>query len=317
MRPILGLRGQTDISKMIELGNKARASGYWGVSLSEDLENCNTDVFLTIGVLSQKCEGLGLMTSVVNQYSRHPVSLAVAALMASQVSNGKFILGLGSGSPATSLALSIDDRRTLARLEEVVRILRILSSTPEDASFDGEFFKIKNIRSVRAKKHSFPIYIPGIRDRTIRFAVGNGEGIVLSNFSSIEYVKHAMKVISSTPNKKEDFQVACNLTYIPTSDLQEGLKIARPFAQRYLSFPVIGETLLEKSGFDPKIALEVRNGNFDRVSTDIVEAMVVVGDSDKLFDRLAALEKLGVSVPIIGTDPALLDSILSVELKNW
>ena len=297
---------------MIQLGNRALKAGYWGVSFAEELENCNTDVFLAIGAMSQECDGLGFMTNVVNQFSRHPVALAVAALASCEAASGRFILGVGSGSPSTLSALEISDKMGLARLAEVVHIVRSLSDQDE-SNYSGKFFKFNKVHSLRAGKYHFPIFIPAIRDRAIEFAARHGDGIALSNFSSVEYLKHARSVIRSVSNK-EDFQMACSITYIPTTDVKEGLKVATPFAQRYLSFPIIGETLLEKSGLDPQIASEIRKGRLERVTSDIVETMVVVGKPDKLFERIHAFEKLGVSVPIIGTDPSYLDQLLSVKL---
>ncbi len=300
---------------MVDLANSARTAGFYGVSLPEDLENCSADVFLTFGALSQRCKDLTFLTSAVNQYSRHPVALGVAALQCYEMCGGRFILGLGSGSPSTMNALSLDGRAPLARLREVVKIVRSLS-TDNEVNFEGDFFKVKSVKSLRGNKRiALPIYIPGIRDRAIRLAATIGDGIILSNFSSIEYVKHATKIIASTPRASgtSSFGIACNMTYIPADDQREGLKLARPFAERYLSFPGIGETLLEKSGFDPKISGEIRKGNYERVSPEIVEAMVVFGKPDRLFDSLHSLEKLGVSLAIIGTDPAYLDKVLSID----
>ncbi len=312
LKPLLSLRGQTDFSRMIDLARRASKAGFWGIALSEDLENSGPDVFVTIAALSERCPEMGFMTDVVNQYSRHPVALAGAALSCIDLLGDRFILGVGPGSPSTSDALGLDSSRPLERLQEVVKILRNVS-TGNEWSLDGRYFKIHGINSIREKKYSLRVFIPGIQDKAIKFAANFGDGIALSNFSSLGYINHAMNLVKSTLGAKS-FQVACNVTYVPTTDVSEGLSIARPFAERFLSFPGIGETLLEHSGFDPKIASEVRKGSFDRVTNEIVESMAVVGNKDKLIDRLKSMEKLGVEYPVVGTDPTFIESLVAGKL---
>ena len=169
------------------------------------------------------------------------------------------------------------------------------------------------MKSIRAKKYSPRIFIPGIQDRAIKFAATFGDGIALSNFSSLGYIEHAMKLVRATRGGS-NFGVACNVTYIPTTDKFEGLSYVGPFAERFLSFPGIGESLLEHSGFDTKIASEVRKGSFERVTNELVESMAVIGNSDALIERLRAMEKLGVEYPVVGTNPNLMKELVKEKL---
>jgi alkanesulfonate monooxygenase SsuD/methylene tetrahydromethanopterin reductase-like flavin-dependent oxidoreductase (luciferase family) len=313
MKPLLGLRGETDLNRMAELAKDARKAGFWGIALSEDLENAGPDVFVTIAALATKFPEMGFMTDVVNQYSRHPVALAGAALSSMDLMGDRFILGLGPGSPATSQVLGLHANRPLERLQEVVKILRSVSSG-EDWNFDGKYFQIHGMKSLRAKKYSTRIFIPGIQDRAIRFAATFGDGIALSNFSSLGYIEYAMKLVRTT-RKGDDFGAACNVTYIPTGDKTKGLTYVRPFAERFLSFPGIGESLLEHSGFDVEIASEVRRGSFSRVTNGLVESMAVIGNRETLLERLKAMEKLGVEYPVVSTDPSLIKELVKEKLE--
>ncbi|MDA4129220.1 MAG: LLM class flavin-dependent oxidoreductase [Thaumarchaeota archaeon] len=310
---MLALKGQTDFQKMKKLTADASKAGFWGIAFSEDLEDSGPDVFVTIAALSETCPGLGFMTDVVNQYSRHPVALGGAALSCMDLLGDRFILGLGPGSPATSKALGLESKRPLERLDEVVKIIRNISSGKE-WNFDGKYFRIHGMSSLREMEYSPRIFIPGIQDKAIRFAAKFGDGIALSNFSSLGYIDHAMKTVKSVRVLK-GFGASCNITYFPTNDFADGILLARPFAERFLSFPGIGETLLEHSGFDPRIAEEVRKGSLDRVTNEIIESMVVIGDKAKLVDRLKSMEKLGVEYPVVGTDPSLIEKLVNEKLE--
>jgi len=312
MKPLLSLRGETDLQKMQELVRAASNAGFWGIALSEDLENAGPDIFVTIAVLATKFPEMGFMTDVANQFSRHPVALGTATLSSLDLMCDQFILGLGPGSPATSQVLGLESPQPLERLREVVEILRHISSG-KDWSFDGKYFQIHGMKSLRGKKYSPRIFIPGIQDRAIKFAAKYGDGIALSNFSSLGYIEHAMNLVKTTRDGAS-FAASCNLTYIPVSDKTKGLSYVRPFAERFLSFPGIGETLLEHSGFDPAIASEVRKGSFGRVTNELVESMAVIGGRDALLERLKAMEKLGVEYPVVGTDPSLVGDLVKNKL---
>jgi alkanesulfonate monooxygenase SsuD/methylene tetrahydromethanopterin reductase-like flavin-dependent oxidoreductase (luciferase family) len=313
LKPLLSFGGQYDFQGMIRLASRAMESGFWGVAFSEDLESCGPDPFLSIATLSQKCPGLAFMTNVINQFSRHPVSLASSALSCSDLLGDRFILGLGPGSPSTSLALGLSSNgRPLEMLKEVVEIVRkITRAGINSISYSGKFFKIKSIESVRQREYALKIFMPAIQDKALGFVAKYADGIAYSNFSSLSYIKHARKIMAAV-RPLDGFEASCNLTFIPTSNLDEGIKkFARPYAERYLSFPGIGEALLGRSGYDPSICSDIRKGNFDRLTNEMIESMAVIGSRDKLMDRLASMEKLGVEYPIIATDPAYLNDLFS------
>jgi hypothetical protein len=126
-------------------------------------------------------------------------------------------------------------------------------------------------------------------------------------------VKHVLDVVSRT-RPLDGFTVVCNLTYITSKNLEDGIRAARPFAERFLSFPGIGETLLEHSGFDPEISTQVRKGSFERVTPEIIQEMAVIGNRDKLSERLRVLESLGVDFVVMGTDSLLREEIVSEKI---
>ena len=313
MKVFLSIKGQTDFSEMTNLAQKASNVGFAGLSLSEDLESCGPDAFVTIAALSKSCPDLAFMTNVVNQYSRHPLALATAVFSSIDLLDQKFVFGLGPGSPSTSIALNFESKRPLERLQEVLEILRGLAHNPREFHFAGKYFKIQGVSPVREKVYSLRIFIPGIQDKAVGFAATFGDGIMISNFSSLGYVRHVRDVIAKS-RPLQGFGIACNVTYIPMNEVSEGLKVARPFAERFLSFPGIGESLLEHSGFDHNIALEVRRGSFDRVTNEVVESMAVVGNHDKLLERLRSLEKLGVEYVTLETEPFLQEKLVSDEI---
>ncbi len=82
--------------------------------------------------------GLGV-TDVVR---RHPVVLAQTALTLDHLSEGRFLLGLGTGEALNLAPIGLANERPLARLDEALRVIRALFATPDPIDFDGEFFTL-------------------------------------------------------------------------------------------------------------------------------------------------------------------------------
>jgi phthiodiolone/phenolphthiodiolone dimycocerosates ketoreductase len=85
--------------------------------------------------------GLGV-TDVVR---RHPASLAQTALTLDHLSQGRFVLGVGTGESLNLTPIGLTNARPLARLEEALRVIRALLATPEPVDFAGEFFTLRGV----------------------------------------------------------------------------------------------------------------------------------------------------------------------------
>jgi phthiodiolone/phenolphthiodiolone dimycocerosates ketoreductase len=119
-----------------------------------------------------------LATSVLDTVRRHPVMLAQSALTLSHLSGGRFILGLGAGERENLAPYGFDDRGTVSRFAEAVRLIRLLWSTDGPIAFDGEFFTLKHARLDTELHHSGPppIWIGANGPRMLRLVGELGDG---------------------------------------------------------------------------------------------------------------------------------------------
>lgn len=106
-----------------------------------------TDGWTLLAALSQVVKKPRLGTLVTSATFRHPVSLAKIATTVDHLSDGRLILGLGSGwHEPEHKAYGIyfpKARERIERLEETVRIIKLLWSE-QTANFNGKYFKLDN-----------------------------------------------------------------------------------------------------------------------------------------------------------------------------
>jgi len=87
-----------------------------------------------------------LATGVVDTVRRHPAMLAQTALTISHLSQGRFILGLGSGELENTVPYGFDFDKPVSRLEESIRVIKLLWESDGPVDFEGQFFRLEHAR---------------------------------------------------------------------------------------------------------------------------------------------------------------------------
>ena len=87
-----------------------------------------------------------IATSVVDTVRRHPASLAQSALTLDHLSEGRFILGLGSGEVENTVPYGFDFSKPVGRFEEALQVIRLLWESEGPVDFDGNFFRLHQAR---------------------------------------------------------------------------------------------------------------------------------------------------------------------------
>src|SRR5436309_12832297 len=99
MRRAAYLTPGRDFATAVELARRAEALGYESVWVTHGL---GRDSFLVLAAYGATTTRLGLGNGVVPIYPRHPVAMAQAALTLSELSGGRFRLGIGVSHRAST-----------------------------------------------------------------------------------------------------------------------------------------------------------------------------------------------------------------------
>ena len=106
--------------------------------------NVYFDVMAVAAAVAMATSRIGLQLGVTEPFRRHPAMLAQEALTLDHISKGRFVLGLGSGEGENIIPYGIDFKKPVTRLEEALKIIRLLWSTDQPVNFDGEIWKLKD-----------------------------------------------------------------------------------------------------------------------------------------------------------------------------
>ncbi len=115
----------------------------------------------------------------------HPAIIAQAAATLDNLYPGRFLLGVGSGE-AVNEARFFEERgckwppwrERIERLVEAVHLMRKLWTSEDYFSFEGRYFKLKNVMLYTKPKTKIPIYFSAIGEKAASYAGLYGDHLI-------------------------------------------------------------------------------------------------------------------------------------------
>ncbi|ORB03054.1 LLM class F420-dependent oxidoreductase [Mycolicibacter minnesotensis] len=188
MKVMTALFSPTDAVQRAALLREAGASGVFTFEGPRE-------VFSPL-VLASTVKGLDLMTNVAIALPRNPIQLAHQANDLQEISEGRFILGLG-----TQIRAQIEKRygvefdRPVARIKEMVGALRAIFATwneGERLDFRGEFYRHTLMTPTLSPGPNPygppPIYLGALGPRMTRAAAEVADGLLVMPFGSKRFL---------------------------------------------------------------------------------------------------------------------------------
>jgi F420-dependent oxidoreductase-like protein len=179
---ILPYEGGLTFSEALALTERAEALDFDSVWTPEAW---GTDAISILGALAARTTRIRLGTGIVNVFSRTPALLAQTAATLDLISNGRFILGLGtSGHQVVAGWHGVPFDRPLQRLRETVAIVRQVLRR-ERLHFTGEVFTLDQGLKLIAHplRAEVPIYLATLTPGGLRLTGEVADGWIPTLFS--------------------------------------------------------------------------------------------------------------------------------------
>jgi len=179
---ILPYEGGLPFADALEMTQRAEALGFESVWVPEAW---GTDAISLLGALAARTERIRLGTGIVNVFSRTPTLLGQTAATLDLISNGRFILGLGtSGHQVVSGWHGMPFDRPLQRMRETVEIVRRVLRQ-ERLGFEGEIFTLNQGLKLLARpvRPTVPIFLATLTPAGLRLTGEVADGWIPTLFS--------------------------------------------------------------------------------------------------------------------------------------
>ncbi|HEY6256493.1 MAG TPA: LLM class flavin-dependent oxidoreductase [Xanthobacteraceae bacterium] len=278
------------------------------------------DLFARLGAATQVTARIGLGTSVIDPYTRHPAIAAQACATLAEMAPGRFRVVMGSGSHFETLP-GYGNPKPVAALREATQLMRALWAG-EKITLDGQVVKFRDGALDWKPSELPPLYIASRGPQILKLAGEIADGILIGSFATvpgIEYAKH--HILPGLAAAKRDWRdiTMCSWLYLSLLDredeaIPDGIRRGVGFAF-WSSRKVLSEMA---DALAPDVSDEFRK--FIReaphewsaeimaelrrlLPRGIIDSLAMVGTAEQIVARLQRLAAAGIQEVVIWPFP--------------
>jgi probable F420-dependent oxidoreductase len=286
--------GAGPADEVAKLAADAEAAGFATLWTSEMFH----DPFSPLAAAATGTSRIGLGTSIALAFVRSPWVLALTALDLDAMSEGRFVLGLGTGLKRINERWhGIAYGKPTPHIREVVQLIRLITERAhggEPIKFSGQFYTL-DIQGWRRPqppvRERIPIYLAGVREGMIRAAASVADGLLGHPIYSLRWTKEVVvpalaRGLKEAGREREGFELCLGVCCAVDTDVRRARRAAaatiafyatvKTYEPLFASFPgevrAIQEALLKGD----------TSGAAEAVSEDMIDTFAATGDADQV-----------------------------------
>jgi phthiodiolone/phenolphthiodiolone dimycocerosates ketoreductase len=256
------------------------------------------ECFTTLAAIAASTERVGLGSCVVSTTKRDPAQIAHAALTLSQLSGGRFALGLGTGFGPDLRAFGAGARKPAARLEATLGVLdELFASSPdrpysgdwEERHFEGAFLNLPGAEPP-------PVLLAAIGPRLLKLTGQRADGWLPFGLTPEVYAQFLERLAPQRPGFAPKLWLP---TFVERPGEDRSAE-AEATGRLYLSMaPGVLEATLDGSGFEgvvpnsldwtPETARQIG----ESIPRELALAAVLHGSPEQCLATLEKFERAG------------------------
>ena len=266
--------------------------------------------FLPLAFAAEHSQRLQLITAIAVAFARNPMLIAQQANELQRLSQGRFVLGLGS-----QIRAHIEQRYAMpwsapaARMREFILAVRAIwenwnAGTP--LAFHGEFYRHSLMPPLLAPPpNPFgapPIFLAGVGPRMIEVAGEVADGLLIHPFHGAAYLEHLLwpalaRGLAKSGRRRSQLEVSCQLLVACGRDTDElATAVARLRTQIgfYASTPAYRPVLdsLGRSALQTELRALTQRGAWDEIGAhiddEVLHAVALVGTPQEVAGQIVA-----------------------------
>lgn len=293
----------------------ARAAEQRGFHSVWTVEFFHQHGFVRMAAVGAATERVKVGSAIAYAFMRTPMLAASAAMDVDEITGGRVILGLGSGTRSMNVnwySMPFDDPPA-PRMRDAVGLIRaaIAAQKGGGLSYEGPYYKVRIPQFARpgAPRERIPIYVAGVNRYMIRVAAEVGDGLIGHPIYTRKYIRD--RVLPALEDS------SCELAPYVITSIHDDPEVARREVRAQIAFYYttrLYHTILDSHGWRPigeEIAAAFKRMDFEAmqaaVPDEMVDAIAVAGTADEARDRIRQWEGLSDHLllysPSVGMKP--------------
>ncbi|MBI4338269.1 MAG: LLM class flavin-dependent oxidoreductase [Chloroflexi bacterium] len=269
-------------------------------------EGMGKDSFTQLTAMALGTQRTALGTGIVTIFSRSPLLIAMTAAGVDEASNGRLLLGLGSGHRGPiSLSHGVPFSSPLERMRDYVTIIKALLRG-ETVTHQGKAYSVANARiGFPPVRRQVPVYVAALGPKMSEVAGEVADGVLFYLMTPAYLsglVEHLHTGASRAGRRPNEVSIAC---YIMASLADSrGEQTLRRSISRYATLPFYA-TMLRECGFAEQVerinrAFEARDmaAAGRAVSDGMLEGLTVTSAAG-WRQRVDSYRRVGAELPVL------------------
>ena len=312
--------------------------GFW-VGLAEEAESCGfhsvwtseaygSDAVSPLAWIGGRTERIRLGTAIMQMPARSPATTAATVATLDLLSGGRVLLGLGTSGPQVAEGWHGQAwGKPLTRTREYVEIVRTILRREQPLEHHGEHYDIpysghdatglgKPLRIIiHPPRADVPIYLAAIGPKNVALAAEIADGWLPIFFSPKHFAEtHAPMLeegFARRGGRPQGWDLAAHVPIVLADDVEAARDFLKPLLALYVGgMGAKGQNfytrLAERYGYGDAAATiqdlylaGKKNEAIAAVPDSLVDDVALVGDRDRIADRVAAFRESGVTTLVL------------------
>jgi 5,10-methylenetetrahydromethanopterin reductase len=261
------------------------------------------------GAAAAVSERIGIATAATNNNTRHPLVTATFATTMHRLTGGRFTLGLGRGFDGLFRAMGLPPIRS-DQILDAIKIFRQLWNGGTVAGHDGPAGQYPYLHQDDTFHEEIPLMLVAIGEKTLEFAGGCMDAVVLHTFLSDEALERSVAAVrrgaeraDRDPNSVRIWSVLATVG----DHIDEELRLKKTAGRLASYLRGYGDVLVKANEWDPAVLDRFRSDPFVKGFSGAFDARATTADLEYLSTILPA-EWMGAAAT--GTPRQCTESIL-------
>ncbi len=308
---------QLPMDEIPALAQAAEDSGFdcaWGGEAN------NKDPTVMLAAAAAVTSRLKVGTAVYHMLGRTPVSMALHAAGLDELSDGRFLFGLGISNPTIANWHGVAFDRPLARIREYLEIVQG-ALRGDKLDYEGTFYSARGFKlAFKPSPRGIPVYLAAFGPRMSRLAGRLSDGVLINmaNPPEIRRIAENVREGARLAGKDPDaLEIICKVRCCVARDR----KAARQALGRILTYYALADyyrDLLTRMGFGEEVTAirdAWRASGFHAAAAQVTDRLfdglpLVAGASvDEVFDKVHAYGEAGATRVILPYVPCTDDVV--------
>lgn len=294
----------------IELAEAAERSGFRTLWFAEN--PFQRGVLPAVAACAAATRRIKLGIGVFNPFNRHPTLMAMEMGALDELSEGRAVLGIGSGIGSAIERMGLAYAKPIGAVRDAIHIVRGMMRG-DSVTYDGSVFSVRDVKlEFTPRRADMLIYMAAVGDQGLAMCGKVADGLMISNMCPPGYTRRAVEVVAAGAAKAGRKAPGAIVQYVPcvlASDRTEARAAAKATIGGVLSAywrlhanqPAVRQALFRDSDipegeFTGALARLAAGGDAAQVLDDrFVDTYSIAGTADDCLAAAKGFAEAGVS----------------------